>query len=334
MSSNPDLTLFHYTFSPFAKRVVWYLNLRGIKYNQCLQPPIMPRPDLAALGVQYRRIPVLAIGRDLYCDSRLILQKLEERFPDGALGATDNDGKALEKLLEVWTTDVVFGRAAQLIPSDTPLTSDPKFIEDRRDFFNTPNQEKYGALQRRPEATLHVKQAFHFLETTLLADGRTWIRKTDKPSLADIHASWVLDWVIGLKGAADPDQISERHFPKVFAWVQRFREVLNASRAHTPKPRTVTGAEVLASLASAGYGEPEGLLDETDPLKLRKGQEVVVWPTDSGSSYRDRGSLVALNRNEVVLQRKTANGQFDVRIHFPRINFRIIATEDASRSKI
>lgn len=77
----------------------------------------MPRPDLNALGVQYRRIPILTIGKDIYCDSRLILQKLEERFSEGRLGLEDPDGRALEKLLEKWTTDGgVFARVAQLIP--------------------------------------------------------------------------------------------------------------------------------------------------------------------------------------------------------------------------
>lgn len=148
----------------------------------------MPRPDLAALGVQYRRIPVLAIGRDLYCDTRLILEKLEERYPDGALGAKDNDhdGKALEKLLDIWTTDGgVFARAAELIPPDSPLTSDPKFIRDREDFSGR-SWAKEDMVRKRGEALAHVKQAFNLLETTLLTDGRRWIRNTEGPSLADI----------------------------------------------------------------------------------------------------------------------------------------------------
>lgn len=42
----------------------------------------LPRPDLAdRLGVKYRLIPVLAIGRDVYCDSSLIASVLERRFP-------------------------------------------------------------------------------------------------------------------------------------------------------------------------------------------------------------------------------------------------------------
>lgn len=42
------------------------------------QPPVMPRPDAARLGIGYRRIPILAISRDIYLDTRLQLQKLEK----------------------------------------------------------------------------------------------------------------------------------------------------------------------------------------------------------------------------------------------------------------
>jgi hypothetical protein len=47
----------------------------------------------------------MAIGKDVYMDTRLILRKLEELFPEDALGATSEDQKALEKLLEIWTVD-------------------------------------------------------------------------------------------------------------------------------------------------------------------------------------------------------------------------------------
>jgi glutathione S-transferase len=151
----------------------------------------MPRPDLAALGVQYRRIPVLAIGKDVYCDTRLILQKLEELFPQGALGAQDADGKALERLLEIWSTDGgVFARAVQLIPPDSPLTSDPKFRKDREDFGGGRSWARENILRGRPEAMVHMKQAFELIETTLLADGRAWIRKMTEPTLADIQGSY------------------------------------------------------------------------------------------------------------------------------------------------
>lgn len=149
----------------------------------------MPRPDLRELGIAYRRIPLLAIGRDVYCDTRLILRKLEQRFPDGALGATGSDQKALERLLERWTVDGgVFARAASLIPTDMPALRDPKFAKDREDFSGRSWSRE--AMQRaRPEGVAHMRDSFALLESTLLADGREWILKTSGPSLADIEGA-------------------------------------------------------------------------------------------------------------------------------------------------
>lgn len=63
---------------------------------------VLPRPDLEALGITYRRIPIMAIGRDVYCDSSLIIDVLEERFPDKAFAAPELVGYA--KGLEYWAS--------------------------------------------------------------------------------------------------------------------------------------------------------------------------------------------------------------------------------------
>lgn len=156
-----------------------------------MQPIYLPREDLNALGVKYRRIPVMAIGRDIYCDTRLILRKLEEKFPSGALSASQPDQRALEKLFESWTIDGgVFVRASQAIPAEMPLLNDPKFVTDREDYTNR-SWQKESIKAMRPEALAHIRVAFEFLETGLLADGRKWILKTDEPSLADIEGQHV-----------------------------------------------------------------------------------------------------------------------------------------------
>ena len=129
----------------------------------------------------------MSIGRDIYCDTRLILRKLEERFPSGALGASQPDQKALEKLLDSWTIDGgIFVRAAQTFPAEMPLLNDPKFVTDREDYMNR-SWKKEDIKAMRPEGLAHIRDAFEFLETGLLADGREWVLKTEKPSLADIE---------------------------------------------------------------------------------------------------------------------------------------------------
>ena len=129
----------------------------------------------------------MSIGRDVYCDTRLILQKLEEQFPKGALGASKPDEKAMEKLLEKWCIDGgVFARASQLIPPEMPLLNDPKFVKDREEYTGR-SWAKSNVANMRPEALAHMREMFDFLETGLLADGRDWILKTQSPSLADIE---------------------------------------------------------------------------------------------------------------------------------------------------
>lgn len=148
---------------------------------------MLPRPSVRALGIKYRRTPVMAIGRDVYCDSRLMLRKLEELFPDGTLGVSQTDQKAVEKLLEIWACEAgLLGRATQLIPTNAPFFDDKPFLKDREELSGRPWNREHQE-RNRPEAIAYFRNAFRFLETTLLADGRDWILKTDNPSLADIE---------------------------------------------------------------------------------------------------------------------------------------------------
>ncbi|KAL8804256.1 MAG: hypothetical protein Q9200_005905 [Gallowayella weberi] len=323
MATNSDIILFYYPFSPFSKRVIWYLTLRGIQYAECIQPVALPREDLSALGVKYRRIPVLSIGRDIYCDTRLILEKLEKKFPSGALGASQPDQKAVEKLLEKWIIDGgIFARTSQALPLEMPLFSDPNFVKDRADYIGRSfTKEEY--VKGRPEALAHLREAFELLESTLLADGRNWILNTPKVSLADIE-----------EGALPPSLFGKETFPKVYAWIDRFSATVKAAEDSMPKVTALEGAEAIKSITQADFAESGGDVDEQDPLALTKGQDVESWPTDSGSNHRDRGQLIALTRQEVVLKTQTKVDDTDVHIHHPRTNFRIQPVNNDNESKL
>lgn len=189
MAPSEEPILFLWSMSAWASKVCHYLALRGIPYSQCLQPITMPRPDLAALGVKYRRIPVLSLGRDIYCDTLLILQKLEEWYPrDGdyrAISATDPTGRAMERLLEKWTDVVVFGAAAAAIPSELELCKDEVFQKDREELWGR-SWKKEEQDRLKPAALANLVANFDFLED-LLGDGRMWILNGDGPALADVH---------------------------------------------------------------------------------------------------------------------------------------------------
>ncbi|KAL8945055.1 MAG: hypothetical protein Q9216_000039 [Gyalolechia sp. 2 TL-2023] len=276
----------------------------------------------------------MSIGRDIYCDTRLILEKLEEKFPSGKLGASPPEQRILEKLLEQWTiSGGVFNRAAQLIPPEMPLLSDPKWVKDREDYTGR-SWAKSDISRSRPEALAYMREFFQLLESTILADNRYWVLGSEKPTLADIHAIWPFHWLSGMKGALPPSIFGKDHFPKVYNWIDRFLRVLKTAEDSAPKVTRLEGAEAVKFVTQAELADPDGNVDEKDPLGLRKGQDVESWPVDTGFSHRDRGQLVALTQQEVVLKTQAKVGHKDVHIHHPRMNFRIRAVDNNGGSNL
>ncbi|KAI1485205.1 hypothetical protein F5X96DRAFT_691127 [Biscogniauxia mediterranea] len=324
------IVVYHYHTSPYAKRVIWYLTLRKIPFSQCLQPPILPRPDVAALGIAYRRIPLMSIGRDVYLDTRLMLTKLEQLYPPSAAhpsllsSVIPNQDRALAHLLSQHTTSL-YMRAAQLLPP--AFVSDPAFIRDRAalvginikssgtDALASAPLAPENLAKGRPEALAEVRNAMAFLEGTLLADGREWISsveletgdsKTKGPSLVDIEAVWLWHWLHYIPGALSSDVISKDSFPKVFAWIERFDAVVKEKAKKIGEVKTLGGEQAAELIVRSSYAEPEGQVDAGDPVVVaggfKKGEDVRLWPTDYGFLNKDEGKLVAMDSTEYVIE--------------------------------
>ena len=306
----------------------------GTTLTSCLQlqPPVLPRPDVARLGIAYRRIPIMSIGRDVYLDTRLQLRKLEE-LPMSApkLGASKGDEQAVERLLASLAIDSgVFSTAAALLPTDLPLLQDPAFQKDRSDFTGVKFNAE-GLRRARPELLREFAGVFELLETTLLADGRDWVLKTEGPGLADIEAVWPLHWMAGIPGALPEKQFSPAVYPKVYAWIKRFNDAVSAARKKAAKPRTLSGEEAAKLITQSGFRDAEGSVDAEDFVVeaqgLKKGDAVTVSPTDTGASKKDAGTLVSMDKDEVVFETKAEGAS--VRVHAPRHGFRVRKGGDA-----
>ena len=99
---------------------------------------VLPRPELSdLLGVKYRRIPVLAIGNDVYCDTNLIATVLERRFPPSQgyrtlfpprAGGGRADTGFVKAAAKFWTDAVLFPIISDSLPWSR---MDPKLIADR-----------------------------------------------------------------------------------------------------------------------------------------------------------------------------------------------------------
>lgn len=306
----------------------WYFALSGLKYKHCITLNRLPRPVLEKLGIKYRRIPILAIGRDIYCDTRLIINKLEELFPENRVSSRSPFDKGLEHVFETWLIDGgPFWRTAGLIPPDSDILKDEEWCKDRLEM--TGNKFNAESIKKgRPENVAHARMYFNTMENELLADGRKFLLNGADPTLLDIHGIWTFHWAttkgLLLREALDKEgTVDEKQFPRTFAYVDRFADAMAKKQLKNGKPEKLSDEETIKTILDSDFFEPEGKVDERDPLKLKKGQVVEIWPVESGFNHHDKGELVSIGVNEVAIASKTEVGDGLLRIHYPRANIRI-----------
>jgi hypothetical protein len=112
--------------SPRAEKIWQYLTATKISYQTVQCSLLPPRHALRKLGIVYRRIPVIAIGKDVYCDTALSLEAMQTAFPQQALPTSQAD-----EAYASWA-QAVSSRALILFP----IHAAPKEIaEDRASLF-------------------------------------------------------------------------------------------------------------------------------------------------------------------------------------------------------
>lgn len=315
------------------------ITLQGLPFSQIQVPPNMPRPILQErLGINYRRIPIMAIGRDIYIDSRLMLAKLETFFSEGKLGSDDPFKSGFEDMLEEFIIDGgPFWRTTGCIPLSAPLLQNEVWVKDR--FDGSGGQFTKAKLQEnRSWCISQLKLYFGMLEK-MLADGRTWLLDTSEPGLAEIHAGWVFDWAVNMASdtqdssddsTADVKQaLGEHRYPRVHAWVDRFRKAtMEAEQSNPGAGQIDEGAQaegfIVKRILDSNLTEKDApVVDESDVLALKRGQRVSVAPVDFGFTHKDEGELIGLSKDEVVILSDVPGGQGQLRLHYPRINFKI-----------
>lgn len=113
--------------------------------------------------------------------------------------------------------------------------------------------------------------------------------------------------------------MSDNIFPKVYAWIRRFHDVVSAAKATGPKVTSLKGKEAAEQILRAGFAEAKTGVNSADGQEsLKEGDNVEVFPVDTGSSHRDKGILLGLTGNEIVISLE--NG---LRLHTPRIGFKV-----------
>lgn len=348
----PVVILFGYEASTFTLKVRLALKIKQIPYYFITVPSMMPRPLFKdTFGLTYRKIPVLAIGKELYCDTSLICEALEHFFPESegyqSLYPTAADGRSYRPMIRgfasYWTDRPLFRVTTGLIPSSVWRTS---FGQDRAGLIG--HRLDPDKLEKKvPENLSRLDMQLSMLEPLFDNKDTPWIFSTNSPSMADISVYYQLSWgsdiaagrlINNLTGGGTADTNEEgatavfnaQRYPALYAWYKTLERYLeNLPSTETKDPAFTDVLEQLKSSPSLGRKSlllptPRSSHAELDrKCGLLEGVLVSVAPDDTGRDDPTTGTLVALSPEEIVLKPQILEKPAEVqtRIHFPRLGF-------------
>jgi glutathione S-transferase len=300
-----DIILHHYDTSPFSEKVRVLLGVKGLSWRSVIQPVIMPKPELVPLTGGYRRIPVLQIGADVYCDTQVIMAELESRQARPAVvrGADWAVNLWADRLFFQVTVAVVFGEMGDAVPE--------AFVKDREKLSGRPFDMaamKAAAGPMKAQWRAHASWIERGLASNDFLGGST-------PSLADI-AAYMNVWWLGRAAPVACAGLLEG-LPKTTGWAERMKALGHGRRLD------MTGAEALAAARAAEPATASGH-DPADPSGLAPGAAVTVRADDYGRDPIE-GRLVVANAERIVIARESPE-LGATHVHFPRVGYLLAGT--------
>jgi glutathione S-transferase len=276
--------------------------------------PTPPRPGLATILGAFRRTPVLQIGADYVCDTRLILDVIEAVCEAPSLEPARD--RAVSELIRWWAEPRVFTMLGAIrFQSRADVdgifnreVSAEQFSADRLPFMRPAYEpERFPSLA--DPARDHLERYLTVLDTAL-SDGP--FIGGEMPSYGDFSAHHTVWWL-----RAPPDRKSFlARCPRIEAWADRI-EAFGHGR-YTP----ITD-EGTFEAARAAQNKTPLAFDWPAVSDHRLGRQVEVVPDDYGRNPV-AGSLVAISGRHVVVERQI-EGIGTVRVHFPRLGYEIVA---------
>lgn len=299
-----DIVLHHYNESPYAEKVRCLLGYKQLDWRSVTVPMVAPKPDLTALTAGYRKVPVMQIGADVYCDTRLIAEVIEDLAPSPS---ASTQAGSFGDLVEHWVDTDLFGRVVGYAFGGLADMLPDALLADRAALRGAP-LEREALKAAAPLAAQQLSQMVGWVENALT--GRDFING-EHPSGGDFTLYSTL-WFAGNGG------FDYNPFPQVNAWRKRMKafgrgqatpmtaqEALDLAASHTPKALPATAVH-------------------TDPTGLSAGQAVVISPESLGHGTSVRGNLVALSARHMTVSHASPRCG-TVHVHFPRLGYRVRA---------
>ncbi len=303
MSDATAVILHQYDMSPFSEKIRKILAHKNAPWRAVTQSMWLPRPHLTPMTGSYRRIPVLQIGADIWCDTRLIARKLDALFPNPPL--VPRGLEAAAESISQWADRHMFGVAVPQVFTALGAMLPPELMADRKKM--RPDLDPAALAALVPDLKNELRVFLAGLDRTLAQGG---FLLGDTFSVADASVFHVLWFVRNTPDAA----AMLAQTPGVQRWLAAIDGMGQGKREDmTPE----------AALAIAKAAEPATprRADAHDPNGLTPGTKVAISSDDLPQS-RFEGEVIALDVDEVVILRHDQECGA-IALHFPRAGYRI-----------
>ncbi|CAF1382404.1 unnamed protein product [Rotaria sordida] len=289
------------------------MGLKKLNWCSVIVNRIPPRPHLDILTGGYRRIPVLQVGADIYCDTHLILRTLDRLRPDSPTLFSNS----LTQPLCWWWDKAMFTPFLKLRAGLVGDKLSKEWLEDRQKFAPQISFTKEDNEKEIPLNAQRINAHLAWL-THMLNDGREFLLGDSSPSALDITA-YHLIWVIKNNMENETkDLLPGMTHPRLVKWFERI-----AAFGHGIS-HEIMSEEAFDIAKQAEPIEPKYI--ENKPKNIwHLGQRLQVIPDDMGKVPVE-GTFIAADDYEIILRR--SNGKLgNVNVHFPRAGFDVIPLE-------
>lgn len=303
------LILHHYPMSPFAQKIRTVLGFKQLAWQSVTIPTTMPKPDLLALTGGYRKTPVLQIGADIYCDTTLICDVLEQFAPTPSL-YPDGVNNALATIVAQWADSALFwaamGYNLQKPGMDELFDGMPAQVV--QDFAADRSAMATGLARPRPrDATVAYRAYLQRLASML--EGQAFLLG-QAPCVADFAAYHPLWFTRNLV----PGMASILHtVPAVLGWMDRMEAFGHGDMSH------LSATEAIAISANSVRTSGQNDSEFQDDHGIALGSLVSI-AAESFGSEPTVGVLLEATHHHYTLRREDARAGV-VRVHFPRIGY-------------
>lgn len=299
------IILHHYDYSPFSEKIRLIFGMKQLEWRSAIVPAVMPKPQLLPLTGGYRHTPVMQIGADIYCDTRIIAREIERRFPEPPLHANLAE-QGLSGVIEAWAERDLFWPLARYVSGINAERTEPGLNADRAALRGKPEPSPQRLKQVARDSLGQALGEIRLIDQ-MLSDGRDYLMGGAAPSLADLsvyHGLWFLD-ALPIRCGAALDM-----YPRIRAWMRRVTRLGHGIRTELP-------AATAIDIATAAYPEP--LMPGCDGSAPAPGSLVTVRP-EGYVTPPVTGVLVRADAARVVISRIDPTVG-EVMVHFPRAGY-------------